>query len=383
MSNISFIPIAKLFIIIWLCYRILTNIKIKKLNKLRECVITLFFIYFLAVVYYTFFKSGILMISEYHRFYANLIPLKETFKMFADNNMGLKNSLYNVVGNILLFVPLGFFIPLLFHKCNKISKVLFYGFIASLTIETIQLFTAFNLTDIDDVIFNTLGAVIGLLFYRVFYSLIKALKLSFIVEKIKDFDKSRLIPLALKPLVVMLFCTGLFIIYDIYSKSYPSSIFDNKTSVQAFASNSKEKISKDFNQYKLLLNDYSDYLELSGYKRLPGNRYINITNHQMSLKSDKTGYSIETIYNNSDNSVGIVMFGKNTNAETIIINFNGKEYTGNLDIDSNFIVPFPSYEKLPTNTDLYNIFSNKTSKDLQIKFLDKYGEECKDMKSIK
>lgn len=375
--GVSFLFISSILIVIWLGYRVLTFKKLKNINKPREVAITLFFIYFLAVVYFTFFKYGFLTISYEHRFYANLIPLKETISMFTNNHIGIKTALYNVVGNTLLFMPLGFFIPLLFDKCNKISKVLLYGFLSSLTIETIQFFTAFNISDIDDVVFNSLGAVLGLLCYRVFYYLLKSIKLSHITESLKDFNKTKLVPIAAKPLAVMLLCSCIAVISTIYSYSYPASTFKSEGSTQAFAVTSSAKpVSKDFNKGKLCLKDYGDYLELSRFKRLPGNRYVLLENSNLSLKGNKCGYTFWPIYDSSNDSVGLVVFGKNTSTKTIVITFNGKKYAEELTADSNFIIAFPSFEKLDADVNLRTALNDKSSKALNIKFLDESGKEC-------
>ena len=69
----------------------------------------------------------------------------------------------NIVGlilNILMFIPFGAFLPIYFGKFQKVSATVFVGVIMSLTIEILQLFT-FRVTDIDDLIMNTLGTLLG------------------------------------------------------------------------------------------------------------------------------------------------------------------------------------------------------------------------------
>lgn len=68
----------------------------------------------------------------------------------------LKNTLLN----ILLFVPLGFFLPLLWEEFQSLKCTVLCGFFLSLGIEILQIFT-FRLTDIDDLITNTLGTLFG------------------------------------------------------------------------------------------------------------------------------------------------------------------------------------------------------------------------------
>lgn len=69
----------------------------------------------------------------------------------------------NIVGmmlNILMFVPFGAFLPIYFGKFQKMSATVLAGALMSLIIEILQLFT-FRVTDIDDLIMNTLGALLG------------------------------------------------------------------------------------------------------------------------------------------------------------------------------------------------------------------------------
>lgn len=67
--------------------------------------------------------------------------------------------------NIVLFLPLGFFLPLLFKKYNRISEVALTGFLLSLSIELVQMFGR-GATDINDLITNTLGTVLGYFIYK-------------------------------------------------------------------------------------------------------------------------------------------------------------------------------------------------------------------------
>lgn len=76
----------------------------------------------------------------------------------------------NVGGNILLLIPLGFFAPILWNKAKGLKVIIFLGLVVSITIELLQLLESFGggwgrVTDIDDVICNVLGAIIGYLIY--------------------------------------------------------------------------------------------------------------------------------------------------------------------------------------------------------------------------
>ena len=66
----------------------------------------------------------------------------------------------NTILNIILFVPLGFLVPAIWKNYRSVRTMFFMGFALSVSIEILQIFT-FRLTDIDDLITNTAGAVIG------------------------------------------------------------------------------------------------------------------------------------------------------------------------------------------------------------------------------
>ena len=77
----------------------------------------------------------------------------------------------NIIGNIAIFMPLGFFPPLLFHNIN-LKKTLLIGLLSSLTIEICQI-PQLRITDIDDLWLNTLGAFAGYLVYLILKRILK------------------------------------------------------------------------------------------------------------------------------------------------------------------------------------------------------------------
>lgn len=79
---------------------------------------------------------------------------------FAD----LSSSLTQYVLNLILFVPLGLLLPLLWSRYRSLKKVILTGFLFSFLIEWSQLF-CFRTTDINDLLMNTAGAAAGYLLY--------------------------------------------------------------------------------------------------------------------------------------------------------------------------------------------------------------------------
>jgi glycopeptide antibiotics resistance protein len=76
--------------------------------------------------------------------------------------------LINIAGNIIVFIPLGIGLAGVLHQVNPwqtIRRVALGGFLLSLMIELLQLTIPSRATDIDDLIFNTLGVTLGALFF--------------------------------------------------------------------------------------------------------------------------------------------------------------------------------------------------------------------------
>lgn len=89
-------------------------------------------------------------------FTANVIPFAY---MISD--------VVNAFLNILLFIPFGFFLPVLWNEFRSIKKVLMAGFLTTSVIEISQIFT-YRATDIDDIITNIAGTLIGYFIVRWF-----------------------------------------------------------------------------------------------------------------------------------------------------------------------------------------------------------------------
>lgn len=93
----------------------------------------------------------------------NLTPFKQinNYRRNISNLFAIKN----IFGNIIAFLPFGFFIPAIYNK-NFISTLLI-SLMSILTIETLQFITMLGYFDIDDIILNTTGCLIGYFIYKI------------------------------------------------------------------------------------------------------------------------------------------------------------------------------------------------------------------------
>lgn len=103
----------------------------------------------------------------------NLIPFKTIVSYFTGNDTrhfslsDLSNfRIVNVLGNVLLFVPFGFLLPIINKRAAKFSRVLLCSSLLVLLIEFEQYFIGRS-ADIDDFILNVFGALCGYLLYKI------------------------------------------------------------------------------------------------------------------------------------------------------------------------------------------------------------------------
>jgi glycopeptide antibiotics resistance protein len=87
-------------------------------------------------------------------------------------HLGMLPSSINFIANIVVFIPMGFLIPLVIRR-PSLPKTFLFSLLIILLIETIQFVTCLGAADIDDVILNMVGCMIG---YLIYVALIPVLK---------------------------------------------------------------------------------------------------------------------------------------------------------------------------------------------------------------
>ena len=138
----------------------------KKDNKLAMWVC--FLAYLLLLGYAVFFSSGFGR-EEHAEYRYNLTLFQEIGRYY---NLGMKTGswrlfLWNVIGNVCVFVPFGTFLPALFEKCQKFLSVFLFTIEVSLVVEIVQLVTKVGSFDVDDLLLNTVGGILGYFLYKV------------------------------------------------------------------------------------------------------------------------------------------------------------------------------------------------------------------------
>ena len=136
----------------------------------------LFFLYclFLAEILLIGREQNLLLsVKDYFILQANVIPFKTLIRyasFFAARRdfESFLLAFFNIGGNFFLFLPMGFFLPVLFVKTRTMGHCFFIIFCLILSAELLQGVFRVGIPDIDDLIVNLLGSYIGFLLYKKF-----------------------------------------------------------------------------------------------------------------------------------------------------------------------------------------------------------------------
>lgn len=184
--------IPTFIIIITMIVQIKKSKDIQEKSKIRNFWLkALFTIYCLLLITILFLNNeyrmggfqNISTFSKEHFETSNIIPFATIIGYISgmiSNDINTGIVIINLVTNLLLFAPMGFFIPMLFQdKIKNTKQFLIIIIILTFLVEIIQFITYRGSTDIDDIILNTIGA-------SIVYMLMKTKAVKKLLEKAID-----------------------------------------------------------------------------------------------------------------------------------------------------------------------------------------------------
>lgn len=146
----------------------------KNINKRRIILAgwILFYIYILSLSYFLFFSE---------RYGRDIVTENVNLKLFKEikrfikyrEYIGFEGFVVNIFGNIFAFAPFGFFLPLLNSRYRKFHIIALLSIIFSLIVETSQLLLKVGVFDVDDILLNSIGGILGYIGFRIMYSVYK------------------------------------------------------------------------------------------------------------------------------------------------------------------------------------------------------------------
>ena len=165
MIKISLLTGELCFTVLWILSRGMIWMQQKNVVWKREALLLLIDITLAVLIrffFYPFFTVNgevqplIINMSSLQPLRVNLIPLVNILDYDIKREAAI-----NIIGNISMFIPTGVIMPILYKRLDCFWKVLLAGAGLSFVIEVIQLLFPGSVTDIDDLILNTLGVAVG------------------------------------------------------------------------------------------------------------------------------------------------------------------------------------------------------------------------------
>ena len=177
MLQISYASMVVFISIIWCLVRVICAMKTKRVDWKREIQLIFVYICIVVVARFTFFPFSkvngeiqplVFESAKAIPFRVNWIPFVKLF-----DYPEMRDILINVIGNTAMFIPLGIVWPSVYKGLDTHWKVISAGVGVSLCIEILQLPFYDRVSDVDDLLLNSLGFIIGYLLYLLAKSLKK------------------------------------------------------------------------------------------------------------------------------------------------------------------------------------------------------------------
>lgn len=142
---------------------------IRNTTKIQKTGWALFVIYLIALVYFMFFAESLGRTGNEGAEYAYNLELFKEIRRFIvyRGQLGWKAVILNLGGNVAGFMPFGFILPIVSRRGRRWYNAFLLGFFLSFCIEATQLAFKVGSFDVDDLLLNTVGGILGFAGYKV------------------------------------------------------------------------------------------------------------------------------------------------------------------------------------------------------------------------
>lgn len=141
---------------------------VEKKKFARRGVKILFYLYIIVIFYFVLLSERYGRDTGYDTSHVNLVLFKEIHRFWTYRHLlSTEAVVTNLFGNVFAFSPFGFMIPIVIDKKRAFFRSVFATFFFSLLIETSQLIMKVGVFDVDDLLMNTIGGLIGYIAYRI------------------------------------------------------------------------------------------------------------------------------------------------------------------------------------------------------------------------
>lgn len=156
-------------------------------NKIFKLIIIFMFAFYLIAVAFVYYKTRYYHPTISHldhiRLNSNFIPFKTVWEYaehIKNETVNFDSIIWNLLGNLILYLPFGGFMPLIFSKLRSFKKTFCVSLAVILLAELSQMLFRYGRFDVDDIILNAAGTAIGYLIWKLFDRLCSARGLKYI-----------------------------------------------------------------------------------------------------------------------------------------------------------------------------------------------------------
>ena len=165
MTEISFFSAELALALVWIFLRLAVWARQRRIDWRREAQLLLMYVNLAVILRFAFFPMERLQGRVQPLLFdaAAVLPLRVNLRplvqilWFASR----RDLLLNLIGNVCLFIPSGIILPILYRRLDRFWKVTAAGALLSLGVELLQLPFYVRATDVDDLLLNTLGVMLG------------------------------------------------------------------------------------------------------------------------------------------------------------------------------------------------------------------------------
>lgn len=156
-------------------------------NKIFKLIIVFIFAFYLVAVAFVYYKTRYyhptISLLDHIRYNSNFIPFKtvlEYAEHIKNETVNFDSIMWNLLGNLILYLPFGGFLPLIFSKLRSFKKTICVSLAVIFLAELSQMLFKYGRFDVDDIILNTAGAAVGYLIWKLFDRFCSSHKLKYI-----------------------------------------------------------------------------------------------------------------------------------------------------------------------------------------------------------
>ncbi len=328
--------------VVWLVWRVMLW-RHRGVEPVRELAVAALFAWTMVIVHFTFFPLQIIFYDWNGR--SSLVPFASTLQLLRETPPQV--AFRNIVGNLLLFLPLGAMLVVLYPRLRTAAQLAWRVAAISVLIELTQLASRARAIDVDDVLLNTAGAMLGWALARAALALLERHAGSRAL-----LERAGAAPVGepLRHALVPALCTVALVVPTMMVMIASETLGEGIDGIDGVALDSWQDgavvARADVEEHTYLLGTDQrpdgQLARLASFERVPGRRYTpQILGEPMSTERSTLRWSITAFNPSAGEQPALFVYGVNRDgASTLRVRGNGLDETLTLPSSPYFLFGF-------------------------------------------